>query len=161
MGARNCEELGVNLQKIVNRLLANDDLLKLLYYTDQDPLNPQKITPDKMAVFEEYLRVTPRAGTKDSPHAVAIIYIMRAGKLYGNKEFKNVQIKVDVIVPLTQWAIMDTNFRMFAILGRIQESLDGKTINGLGKIVGGDFELNYGTDEVICYQQTFELTEYD
>lgn len=161
MGARNCEELGVNLQKIVNRLLANEDLLKLLYYTDQDPLNPQKAVPNKMEVFEEYLKVTPRVGTKDSPHSEVIIYIWRAGKLPGNKEFKNVQIKVDVIVPLTQWAIMDTNFRMFAILGRIQESLDGKTINGLGKIEGGNFELNYGTDEIICYQQTFELTEYD
>ena len=39
MGVRNCEELGRNLQKIMNRLLANQNLLKLLYYTDKDPLN--------------------------------------------------------------------------------------------------------------------------
>jgi hypothetical protein len=32
MGVRNCAELGENLQKIVKRLLANDDLVKLLYY---------------------------------------------------------------------------------------------------------------------------------
>jgi hypothetical protein len=51
--------------------------------------------------------------------------------------------------------------RIFAILGRIQESLDGKTVNGLGKIKGGDFELNFTTDEVCCYQQVFEITEYD
>ena len=158
MGARNCEELGVNLQKIVNRLLANEDLLKLLYYTDQDPLNPQREAPDKKEVFEEYLRITPRVGTKDSSHAMAIIYIMRAGKLGGNKEFKNVQIKIDVIVPLTQWAIMDTNFRMFAILGRIQESLEGKTINGLGKLSGGDFGLTKLTDKTSIYSQTYSIT---
>ena len=39
MGVRNCEELGHNLQKIMNRLLANQNLLKLLYYTDKDPLS--------------------------------------------------------------------------------------------------------------------------
>ena len=72
-----------------------------------------------------------------------------------------VRILVDVIVPLTQWAIKDTNMRIFAILGHIQESLDGKTVNGLGKIKGGDFELNFTTDEVCCYQQVFEITEYD
>ena len=38
MASRNCQELGINLQKICSRLLANDDLIKLLYYADQDPL---------------------------------------------------------------------------------------------------------------------------
>jgi hypothetical protein len=63
-------------------------------------------------------------------------------------------------VPLTQWYIRDTNFRPFAILGELQKSLDDKIINGLGKISGGDFELNFVTDEVICYQQVYEITEY-
>jgi hypothetical protein len=35
--SRNYQELGLNLQKIVNRLIANDDLINLLYYTDIDP----------------------------------------------------------------------------------------------------------------------------
>jgi hypothetical protein len=51
--------------------------------------------------------------------------------------------------------------RPFAILGEVQSSLDSKTINGLGKISGGDFDLNFVTDEAICYQQVFEITEYD
>ena len=37
MGARNCQELGINLQKICSRLMANDNLVKLLYYTEIDP----------------------------------------------------------------------------------------------------------------------------
>jgi hypothetical protein len=39
MGVRNCREIGENLQKIVNRLMANDRLVNLLYYTDKDPLS--------------------------------------------------------------------------------------------------------------------------
>jgi hypothetical protein len=39
MGVRNCRELGENLQKIVHRLMSNDRLVNLLYYTDKDPLN--------------------------------------------------------------------------------------------------------------------------
>ena len=38
MAVRNCVELGENLQKIVKRLLANDDLVKLLYYEQDDPM---------------------------------------------------------------------------------------------------------------------------
>jgi hypothetical protein len=42
MAVRNCAELGKNLHKIIERLLANDNLVNLLYYTDSDPLNTEK-----------------------------------------------------------------------------------------------------------------------
>ena len=78
-----------------------------------------------------------------------------------NQEFKNVYVEVEVFVPMTQWIIKDTNLRPFAILGEVQKSLDGKTINGLGKMVGGDFSLNYLSDEISCYTQNFYITSYD
>ena len=163
MGVRNCNELGVNLQKIIKRLLANDELVNLLYYEDENPLGQSALSTEvkEKEIFEKLIKTGPRVGTKDTAKSVIVVYVQRAGKIPGNKEFKNVKILVDVIVPLTQWYIQDTNLRPFAILGKVQESLDEKTINGLGKIVGGDFELNFVTDDVICYQQSFEITEYD
>ena len=163
MGVRNCNELGVNLQKIIKRLIANDELVNLLYYEDENPLGQSVLSTEvkQKEIFEKLIKTVPRVGTKDTAKSVIVVYVQRASKTPGNKEFKNVKILVDVIVPLTQWYIQDTNLRPFAILGRIQESLDDKTINGLGKMVGGDFELNLVTDDVICYQQTFEITEYD
>jgi hypothetical protein len=47
MGARNCQELGINLQKICSRLLANDSLVKLLYYVDLDPLDKTALTAEQ------------------------------------------------------------------------------------------------------------------
>lgn len=163
MGVRNCAELGENIQKIVKRLLANDELVKLLYYEQDDPFGQPALSTEQknVEIFEKLIKTVPRVGTKDTAKSVIVVYVQRAGKLSGNKEFRNVRILVDVIVPLTQWYIRDTNFRPFAILGQVQSSLDEKTINGLGKISGGDFELNFVTDDVICYQQIFEITEYD
>ena len=46
-------------------------------------------------------------------------------------------------------------------MGEIQQSLNGKKINGLGTISGGDFELNFLSDEISCYQQEFFITTYD
>ena len=163
MGVRNCNELGVNLQKIIKRLMANDELVNLLYYEDENPLKQPLLSAEvkQREIFEKLIKTVPRVGTKDTAKSVIVVYVQRAGKIPGNKEFKNVKILVDVIVPLTQWYIKDANLRPFAILGRVQESLDDKTINGLGKMVGGDFELNFVTDDVICYQQVYEITEYD
>ena len=156
MSVRNCAELGENLHKIISRLLANDNLINLLYYTDDNPLKMDSHPPlseyDKQKqVCEKLIRTVPRIGTKETENSMIVVYVQRASKLSGNKEFRNVRFVVDVVVPLTQWFIMDTNFRPFAILGEIQKSLDDKTVNGLGKISGGDFELNFVTDDVICY----------
>ena len=163
MGVRNCQELGINLQKIVSRLLANNDLVKLLYYENDDPLSGSDLSNEikQKEIFEKLIKTVPKVGTKDTAKSVLVVYVQKAGKISGNKEFKNVTILVDIIVPLTQWYIRDNNLRPFAILGKVQESLDEKTINGLGKISGGDFSLNFVTDDVICYQQVFEITEYD
>jgi hypothetical protein len=46
-------------------------------------------------------------------------------------------------------------------MGEIQKSLNGKKVNGLGKISGGDFSLNYLTEEISCYEQMFSITTYD
>ena len=162
MGVRNCEELGQNLQKIIMRLVSNEDLVKLLYYTDDNPLEHPALTTEQKQkeIFEKLIKTVPHVGTKDTEKSIVVVYVQRAIRVAGNKEFKNVRILVDVIVPLTQWYIMGSNLKPFAILGKIQESLDDKTVNGLGKISGGDFELNFVTDDVICYQQSFEITEY-
>ena len=63
-------------------------------------------------------------------------------------------------MPLTNWIIKDTNLRPFAIMSELQESLDGKVINGLGRLSGGDFDLKLLTEELSCYEQVYTLTEY-
>ena len=163
MGVRNCAEIGENLQKVVKRLMANDNLVNLLYYTDKDPLNQPPLTEDqkKEEVYEKLIKVIPRVGPKETAHSIIAIRVISGSKLNSNTEFKNVKIGIEVFVPLTQWIIRDTNLRPFAILGEIEKSLDGKKINGLGKMEGGDFDLNFLTEEIGAYEQTFWITSYE
>ena len=163
MSVRNCAELGVNLQYVVKRLLANQDFLKLLYYTDKDPLANEDLTNEQIQeeVFEKLVKIVPRVGPHETAHSVVAIRIARGQGLAANGEFRNVVIGVEVFVPLTQWIIKDTNLRPFAIMGEVQKSLNGKKIEGLGKMVGGDFALNFLTEEIGAYEQTFMITTYD
>ena len=163
MSVRNCAELGVNLQYVVKRLLANQNFLKLLYYTDKDPLANEDLTNEQIQeeVFEKLVKIVPRVGPHETAHSVVAVRIARGQGLAANGEFRNVVISVEVFVPLTQWIIKDTNLRPFAIMGEVQKSLNGKKIEGLGKMVGGDFALNFLTEEIGAYEQTFMITTYD
>jgi hypothetical protein len=163
MSVRNCGELGINLQKIVTRLLNNDDLIKLLYYVDKDPFSQPALTKEEKQknIYEKLLKITPRVIEDESNQSYIVIYVTKGSKISGNSEFINIQITIDVVVPLETWVIKDSNLRPFAILGQIQESLEGKTINGLGKLSGGDFDLTRLTDKISIYSQTFSIIQYD
>ena len=163
MKVRNCTDIGINAQYIVKRLMANQNLLKLLYYTDKDPLNHEDLTQEQIQdeIFEKLIKIVPRVGPKETAHSIIAVRIARGRGLVTNSEFKNVSISIEVFVPMTQWIIKDTNLRPFAIMGEIQKSLDGKKIEGLGKLTGGDFDLNFLTEEISAYEQTFSLTSYD
>lgn len=160
---RDLKELGPNLQKIVTRLQSNQNLLKLLYYTDKDPLSQQDLTSEQIQneVFEKLIKIVPRVGPKETAQSLISLRVVNGMTNKGNGEFRDIGLAIEVFVPLTQWAIKDTNLRPFSIMGEIQSTLNGKTINGMGKIQGGDFSLNFLTEEISCYEMVFEFVEYD
>lgn len=158
---RNLKELGSFMQRIVKRLMNNQNLLKLLYYTDKDPLSQSDISDDtiRKEIYEKLIKVIPRIGPKETASSLIAIKIDR-GKTNKNDEFRDIHFMIDVFVPLTQWVIKDENLRPFAIMGEIQKSLQGAKVDGIGQIIGGDFELNFLTEEISCYTMTFSVTSY-
>ena len=158
---RNLKELGSFMQRIVKRLMNNQNLLKLLYYTDKDPLSQSDISDDtiRKGIYEKLIKVIPRVGPKETANSLIAIKIDR-GKANKNDEFRDIHFMIDVFVPLTQWIIKDENLRPFAIMGEIQKSLQGTKVDGIGQIIGGDFELNFLTEEISCYTMTFSVTSY-
>jgi hypothetical protein len=103
MGVRNCREIGENLQKIMKRLLANDNLVNLLYYSDKDPLSQPHLTEKekKEKIFEKLIKIVPRVGPKEDAKSIIALRVVNGTKLSSNTEFRNVKISVEVFVPLT------------------------------------------------------------
>ena len=163
MKTRNLQDMGTNLQKIVSRLEENQKLMKLLYYTGKDPYSELDLTPQQIKdeVFEKLLKIIPRVGPKETANSVVVIRVVRGTSNPGNNEFRDFRIDIEVFVPLTQWFIKDSNLRPFAIMGEIHSSLNNKTIDGLGKMTGGDFQVNFLTEETGCYEMVYYITSYD
>ena len=163
MATRNLADLGLNLQKIISRLQTNQNLLKLVYYTSKDPLNEEDLTEEqiKTEVYNKLIKIVPRIGYKETAQSMISMRVVRGRNNPENGEFRDFEIDIEVFVPLTQWFIKDSNLRPFAIMGEIHKSLNNKTINGLGKMSGGDFQINFLTDEIVSYEMTYYITSYD
>lgn len=105
--------------------------------------------------------MVPRVGPKETAHSLISLRVVKGIVNSENNEIRNFELGIEVFVPLTEWIIKDSNLRPFAIMGEIQNSLNHKEINGLGKIVGGDFDLNFLTEEISCYEMVFRLSQYE
>lgn len=160
---RNLEDLGINLQKIISRLQSNQTLLKLVYYTGKDPLSEPDLTNEqiKNEIYNKIIKIVPRIGYKETAQSMITMRVVRGRSNPGNGEFRDFEIDIEVFVPLTQWFIKDSNLRPFAIMGEIHKSLNNKTISGLGKMTGGDFQVNFLTDEICSYEMVYYITSYD
>lgn len=159
---KNLKELGVNLQKIISRLLANQNLLKLLYYTGKDPLAGENLTELQIEneIYEKLVKIVPRVGPKETANSLISLRVVRGRINEENNQILNLVLHIEVFVPMTQWFIKNSNLRPFAIMSEIQESLNNKVVNGLGRIQGGNFGLNFLTDEISCYEMEFQIIEY-
>jgi len=160
---RNYGELGLHLQKIIKLLLANDDLVKLLYYTDTDPLAHSDLTLEqkRTEVYDKLIKAVPLVSNAETSQSLLTLQVINGIVNSDNKEFSNVSIRIEIFVPIVQWLIKNSNLRPLAIIGEIFESLNGTTISGLGQVNGGTFHLNFISEEMSCYYMIINITEYN
>lgn len=163
MAVRKLQEMGENLQTIVKRLLANQTLLKLLYYTDKDPLSQPELSQEiiQKEVFNHLVKIVPKLDPTETAKSVIAFRVVKGAKLTENDEFQRLQINFEIFVPLTQWVMKSDSLRPFLIMSELEKSLDGKIINGLGKMSCEGFEINFLTEEISSYEMVFNATVYD
>lgn len=161
---RNCQDIGMILQKLMKRLLANQELLKLLYYTDKTPFEHETISDEiiQKEIFNKLIKITPAVLQAELKNSQSIVVIrINDASILDNDQFKQISVQIESFVPLDQWFIKNDNLRPFSIMGEIEKSLNNKSINGLGKINSAGFGMSVLTEEVCGYQQQFYITTYD
>lgn len=156
MGVKNCEEFGSILQALAKELNNNEDLCKLLCNTNDTPLDTLRA---QMKVVGNNIRIVPKITGKEEESTVVLV-LKRANNNTKNDEFSSLQLLCYVWTPLTQWNILINNkpaLRPFSIISEIQKSIYKKTINGIGVVTGGDFNLDTLTSETSCYCVEFYI----
>lgn len=156
MGVKNCEEFGSILQALAKELNNNEDLCKLLCNTNDTPLDTLRA---QMKVVGNNIRIVPKITGKEEESTVVLV-LKRADNNTKNDEFSSLQLLCYVWTPLTQWNILINNkpaLRPFSIISEIQKSIYKKTINGIGVVTGGDFNLDTLTSETSCYCVEFYI----
>lgn len=159
MAIRNYRELSSNLKLIVGRLLTNQKLCKLLRYNDYAPLEHDDFLDTKI-LLNDNIRIIPKLGVEETSQSRLVLMYTNATKTEDNNEVDEVLFHIFVYTPINEWIINGDDLRPFLIMSEIEESLNGKVIDGIGKLSSTGFDLDLITDEMTTYRMDFIIDTF-
>lgn len=135
-----------DLSRICNKLLENQRLCKLLYYTDRDCLNkPDLTTEQKLSMLNRQIQIVPKLDIIETCPNFIIITFDKFTPNTTNPEFNDFIIIVDVLCHPDHWNLGNFALRPYKIAGEIDSMLNNKKMTGIGTVTflgSGDFTLN-------------------
>ena len=117
---------------IINEILKNNRLKKLLYYTTSDAMERPNLTEDEsLSLLGTNIKIVPKLYVDGS----VLNYVLINFDNFipsENPEFRDNTIQFDIICHFDQWNLRDYALRPYKIAGEIDSMFNLKKLTGIG-----------------------------
>jgi hypothetical protein len=141
---------------IMDNLMKNERLKKLLYYPYRDALNRPNLNQEQTKeLFGDYIRISPNYKISNKEKNYLIINFT---EFYGNTtDFKEATLVFDIVLHLDNYLLDDYKLRGYKIAAEINEMMKQKTLNNMGKIDQVLVETRVLDDEFVLMSVAYKL----
>lgn len=154
--------LGENTFKIVNRLMRNQTLCRLLVYADRDPLSPDKDDINGDELLHNYILISPRIPDEQEEQRSFTLAIFENYVLNKtNTEFKLCTIRFDVACPYEQWDLNENSLRPYLIMQEIDNMFNQKSLSGIGNLEFISSSPLTLTRQLAGYSMRYKINEFN
>lgn len=122
---------------IMQEMLKNERLKKLLFYTSADALEPDKarLTPEEsLSLIGTSIKNIPKIYIDNEVLNYVIINFDNFTPNPTNPEFRDNIIEFDILCHFKQWQLKDFKLRPYRVAAEIDSMFDGKHLTGIGKL---------------------------
>lgn len=124
-----------DMEIITNKMLKNERLKRLLYYTTKDALDKPDIGEDaSLELFGKNIKLVPKLCIDSSVLNYIIISFDNFTPNATNTEFRDNIISFDVICHFDQWQLRGFQLRPYKIAAEIDSMFNGKHLTGIGEL---------------------------
>lgn len=117
---------------IINEILKNNRLKKLLYYTTSDAMERPNLTEDEsLSLLGTNIKIVPKLYVDGSVLNYVLINFDNFTPSE-NPEFRDNTIQFDIICHFDQWNLRDYALRPYKIAGEIDSMFNLKKLTGIG-----------------------------
>ena len=119
---------------IVEELIKNERLKKLIYYDTSDALQRPDLTQEQtLQLIKQNIKTVPKIKIDNSVLTYIIITFDNFTPT-SNPEFRDNDIFIDIVCHLDQWQLKDYSLRPFKIAGELDYMLNEKKLTGIGTL---------------------------
>ena len=120
---------------IVDRMMKNDRLKKMLHYTSRDCLSKPKLTDEQTGeLFGKNIKIVPKLYVDGSVLNYIIVSFDNFTPNGKNPEFRDNIIEFDIICHFDQWHMKDFELRPYKIAAELDTMFNEQRLTGIGKL---------------------------
>ena len=120
---------------IVNMIMKNDRLKKMLHYTSHDCLSKPNLNQDEsLALFGKNIKIVPKLYVDGSVLNYIIVSFDNFTQNGTNPEFRDNIVEFDIICHFDQWHMKDFELRPYKIAAELDSMFNGKHLTGIGEL---------------------------
>lgn len=120
---------------IVNMVMKNERLKKMLHYTSRDCLSKPNLSQDEsLALFGKNIKIVPKLYVDGSVLNYIIVSFDNFTQNGTNPEFRDNIIEFDIICHFDQWHMKDFELRPYKIAAELDSMFNGKHLTGIGEL---------------------------
>ena len=119
---------------ILNKILGNPRILRLLYYTSKDALDKPDLNDDQIQeLLQKNIKIIPKIKVDKE----VINYLVISFNNFiesSNPEFRDNVIEFDIICHLDNWQLKDFQLRPFKIAGELDQMFNDNKFTNVGRL---------------------------
>lgn len=124
-----------DLDLIINRILENERLQKLLFYTTNNPLKFPSLTEDQqLELMSKNIKIVPKLTIDGTVLNYIIVGFDNFVTNGTNPEFRDNIISFDIICHFDQWQLDDFNLRPYRIAAELDFLFNNTHLTGIGTL---------------------------
>ena len=132
---RRFEVMGDDIFKIVEKILSNHTLMKLIKFTDSDPLSHNITQEEADEMLHKNILITPKIPDEDQDKNCYIVVLLDNYIVDPNNEdFKIATVRFDILCPMDRWVINAKSLRPYLIMNEIDKEFNEKKLAGIGNL---------------------------
>jgi len=120
---------------IVQMIMKNERLKKMLHYTTRDCLSKPNLTEDEtLDLFGKNIKIVPKLYVDGSVLNYIIVSFDNFTTNTTNPEFRDNIVEFDIICHFDQWHMRDFELRPYKIAAELDSMFNEKRLTGIGKL---------------------------
>ena len=162
MSQRRFAVMGDNTFKILNKLVNNQKICRLLKYQVRDPFSDKYQDVDGVDLLNRQILAVPKvfdASTEKMSYIVAVFDNFVVNQF--NPEFKISTVRFDVACPYDEWVLDENSLRPYLIMQEIDNMFNQAKLSGIGNLQFHRADMLTLSPQIGGFSMEYKINEFN